>query len=168
MRMPVPMPLTRLCELALENISSVFAARTVRSLWMLTTASRTRLTTSTTGVCRRFQLRGVLDVGNSEREPSDVAAVGMRVGTMGAGGAALPPPPVRTNAAPSSQQRTRFAVIHFPSLSTNPAVRGRCMLMSPLDYALGAGYFVHGFDRGADKAARGLARFTISPPTEGR
>src|SRR5262249_15063667 len=57
MTIPVPMPLMRFCEGVCENSSSMAAARTVRVLWILTTASRTRRTTSTTGVYRGFQVR---------------------------------------------------------------------------------------------------------------
>src|SRR5436190_18384173 len=52
MRMPVPMPLTRLCEGVMPKASSAACPRTVRSLWMLTTADLTRSTTSTMGVRR--------------------------------------------------------------------------------------------------------------------
>src|SRR5262245_35624867 len=48
MMMPVPMPLMRFCDGASANSSSGAAPATVRSLWMLTTAFLTFLTTSTT------------------------------------------------------------------------------------------------------------------------
>src|SRR5262245_54325897 len=51
-RMPVPMPLTRFCDGARASRSSAPNPWAVRSLWMFTTAARTRSTTSTTGVRR--------------------------------------------------------------------------------------------------------------------
>src|SRR5262249_7373456 len=51
---------------ARENSWSAAGARTVRSLWMLTTAFLTLRTTSTTGVCRTFHDRAA-GLGGSAR-----------------------------------------------------------------------------------------------------
>src|SRR5262249_46892948 len=86
MTTPVPMPLTRFCEGLSENSSSLAGARTVRSLWMLTTLSLTRLTTSTTGVLRWFQSRAVgagpvcarLLAGGSSAQAAEISSRAMR------------------------------------------------------------------------------------------
>src|SRR4051812_2757488 len=86
MTMPVPMPLTRFCDGDRENSSSAAGARTVRSLWMLTTQSLTRLTTSTTGELRRFQSRalgagpfcGRLETGGSSAQAKEVNNTAVR------------------------------------------------------------------------------------------
>src|SRR4051812_22569258 len=87
MTMPVPMPLTRFCDGDRENSSSAAGARTVRSLWMLTTQSLTRLTTSTTGVLRRLQSRalgagpfcGRLEMGGRSADAAEISSRATRV-----------------------------------------------------------------------------------------
>src|SRR4051794_40734093 len=87
MTMPVPMPLTRFCDGLSENSSSAAGARTVRSLWMLTTQSLTRLTTSTTGVLRWFQSRAAgagpfwmwLETGGSSAQAAEIISRAIRV-----------------------------------------------------------------------------------------
>src|SRR5262249_51130888 len=120
MTMPVPMPLTRFCDGARANSSSTLTppARAVRSLWMLTTASRTRLTTSATGDWRTFQLRAS-GLGASAFGASTFGASGL-------GGGSLP----REGSGRSARARgARRAAARAA------ASRERCALMRPLALA---------------------------------
>src|SRR5262249_37366125 len=144
-----------------------------RSLWMLTTASLTRRTTSTTGVCRRFQLRKLERAGGANDVFGAAIAVVRTGAALGVSATARSSP--NKYQEPSTKYQKKM-LLYFFVLGTwyllLAGVRGGCMLMSPLDFALGAisrSMADSGcFDREPDKAANGLARFTISPACGGR